>query len=52
MTTTHTLPDGNVITVDGAARHGCVEVRLPLPGGVRVGCHSRLSDWIIPADIN
>lgn len=38
MTTTHTLPDGNVITVDGAARHGIVESLFqPKKYGLREG---------------
>ena len=48
MTTTHTLPDGNVITVEGTARHGCVEA-LFQPGRYGLGDVPGVSDAVLAA---
>ena len=48
MTTTHTLPDGNIITVEGTARHGCVEA-LFQPGRYGLGDVPGVSDAVLAA---
>lgn len=48
VATTHTLPDGNVITVDGAARLGCVEA-LFQPGRYGLGDVPGVSDALLAA---